>query len=438
MATLTQEQFVARAQAMHGGKYSYEKAVYLRMHAKVTITCFVHGDFEQTPDGHIGRGNGCKKCTRVGLTLLSTKEFIRRARKVHGNNYTYKKTVYRGMLYIKVTITCPKHGDFQQTPNSHIHGKNGCPTCGRDATRVTQDEFLRRARKVHGSKYRYPSPTFNSTVKMKIICPKHGQFLQLPGFHLRGVGCAKCKHDRQRFSLAQFILRAKQIHGTKYSYPGPYINGKTKMKILCPTHGIFLQEPSQHIHLGIGCPKCGTDVRFLTQKAFEARAREAHGEKYSYPEPYRGAGYKIKIICPTHGPFSQLTMNHLSGVGCPTCKASRGEVAVAKYLAATGLNFVPQSHCIPHKAKLSFDFHLTDLRILIEFHGEQHYVRVAHFERVGDGRYTLARRQQVDRFKARWARRNGFKLIVIKYTCKDIAAYLKRKGLSAATALAAA
>jgi len=58
---LTQEEFLSRAKEIHGDKYDYSKAVYYRYDTPVTLTCPIHGEFEQKPSSHLA-GNGCPKC----------------------------------------------------------------------------------------------------------------------------------------------------------------------------------------------------------------------------------------------------------------------------------------------------------------------------------------------------------------------------------------
>lgn len=55
-----------------------------------------------------------------------TKEsFIESAIKIHGNRYDYSKVEYKNNA-THVTIICPEHGEFEQTPNMHLRGR-GCP-----------------------------------------------------------------------------------------------------------------------------------------------------------------------------------------------------------------------------------------------------------------------------------------------------------------------
>ena len=71
---------------------------------------------------------------------LSTDEFVEKARKVHGKKYDYSKVKYTG-YYNKICIICPKHGEFWQTPNSHLEGR-GCPICSGNK-QMTTEEFMR-------------------------------------------------------------------------------------------------------------------------------------------------------------------------------------------------------------------------------------------------------------------------------------------------------
>ena len=127
--------FIAEASHKHNYKYDYSKTIYNGALIPVIITCPVHGDFLQTPHDHLSRNDngefkGCKKCGMDKSSqkrTKSTEEFIRQAKEVHGNKYDYSKTVYKKARDY-VTITCKKHGDFLQTPDNHLRGRN-CPFC---------------------------------------------------------------------------------------------------------------------------------------------------------------------------------------------------------------------------------------------------------------------------------------------------------------------
>ena len=132
---------------------------------------------------------------------LTTEEFISRAGRVHGNKYDYALVKYSG-TYTPVKIICREHGEFEQKPNNHL-GEHGCKTCGRlaadKAKRSNTEQFIAKAKRVHGDKYDYSLVSYETTeLPVKIVCPVHGEFEQKPHGHLSGSGCRKCAVDRQR------------------------------------------------------------------------------------------------------------------------------------------------------------------------------------------------------------------------------------------------
>ena len=109
--------------------------------------------------------------------------------------------------------------------------------------KLTQKEFIERARKVHGNKYDYSKVIYkNSSTKVCIVCPKHGEFWQIPNSHLQGIGCPKCgdlkKGEYKKSNTDNFINRAKEVHGNKYDYSKSVYKGvHDKICIICPEHG---------------------------------------------------------------------------------------------------------------------------------------------------------------------------------------------------------
>ena len=191
----------------------------------------------------------------------TTAQFIAEARKVHGDKYDYSKSEYRGSDS-KVCVICPTHGEFWPTANNHIRG-SGCPQCvGRT---VTKERFIEKARKVHGDKYDYSKVEYvNSTTPVTIICPKHGEFLLTPTSHLCGNGCSECSGN-VRLTTERFIRKAREIYGDKYDYSKAQVvgNNKTKVCVICRTHGEFWVSPNAHLR-GSECPTCYGTPKYTT------------------------------------------------------------------------------------------------------------------------------------------------------------------------------
>ena len=143
---------------------------------KVDIICPIHGTFKQSVQKHL-KGQGCSVCGKERSRksrLLSLDEFINRATKVHNNKYDYNNVNYI-RSDIKVSITCPIHGDFEQTPTCHLNGQ-GCPKCA-NTEKYTKEDFINKANVIHNFKYDYNRVEYiNSDTKVCIICPEHGEF----------------------------------------------------------------------------------------------------------------------------------------------------------------------------------------------------------------------------------------------------------------------
>ena len=124
--SLTREEFISNAKAVHGDLYNYDKVIYVNAHTKVDIICKIHGIFQQTPLNHVIGRNGCSKC--AGKHHHNNEEYIELAKSIHGDEYDYSKTNY-DIMFAEITVTCKVHGDFTITAARHIHGRNGCSKC---------------------------------------------------------------------------------------------------------------------------------------------------------------------------------------------------------------------------------------------------------------------------------------------------------------------
>ena len=358
MRKLTTKEFVKKAKERHSSKYDYSKVDYKSGKEKVCIICPDHGEFYQTASDHL-QGKGCPNCG--GVVRLTKEEYIEKAKRVHKSKYDYSKVNYK-KLSDKVCIVCPTHGEFYQALEYHIKGQ-GCPKCSGN-TLLTEEEFINRSNEIHGDKYDYSKVVYkNSKTKVTIICPVHGEFKQTPGMHLQGKGCAKCSNN-VKLTTSEFIKKAKKIYGDKYDYSNVvYKNSNTKVTIVCPVHGEFEQRASNHL-LGVGCPSCGGNKK-LTTKEFIKRAKERHSSKYDYSKvDYKNTAAKVCIICPDHGEFYQKPCLHLQGYGCPKCGGS--------YRLSTK-DFIERAksvhNCLYDYSKVEYKNSYTPVEIFCKVHG---------------------------------------------------------------------
>ena len=186
------EGFIQKAKEIHSDKYDYSKVEYINNHTKVCIICPEHGEFWQKPIHHI-QGKGCPYCG--GTKKLTTKEFVEKAKQIHGDRYDYSKVEYK-TTETKVCIICPEHGEFWQTPHAHLAGQN-CPKCCGNI-KLSTEEFIKRANEIHKEKYDYSKVDYlGADTKVCIICPEHGEFWQTPHNHISGKqGCPECNTSK--------------------------------------------------------------------------------------------------------------------------------------------------------------------------------------------------------------------------------------------------
>jgi hypothetical protein len=394
---------------------------------KVTIICPKHGKFDQTPAKHLA-GQGCREC---GITKRATKgrltksDFIKKAQAVHGNKYNYDKIDYNNN-HSNVIITCPLHGDFEQTPGNHTHKTNpqGCPVCG-GKTKWDLSRFLEEGAKIHNDKYDYSKVVFDGlNKKARIICPVHGEFLQTPAHHIcRQQGCPDCAGIK-RGTKEKFIEKARKIHGDKYNYDKmAYKTTHTKVIITCPIHGDFEQTPANHTRKNNpqGCYLC-TGRKRWSRDEFIKEAMKVHKGEYDYTNVvWNGLKGIVEIICPFHGPFKQLPVVHLKGSGCQKCLGSKGETKIRQILKKKKVVFEEQYRFrdCANVSTLPFDFliKVNNKNALVEYHGQHHY------EAVGFGAKNKIQieaqfRSVIDRdqIKERWCRENSVPILIIPFS----------------------
>lgn len=347
----TKEEIIEKSRKIHGDRYDYSKVNYKNIKDKVIIICPEHGEFETTFDNHINGRSGCPECSKV--KRYNNDEWIAKAKRIHGNKYDYSKVKYTNARE-KVTIICHEkdilgieHGEFDIRACNHITG-TGCPKCGK-RYKMSQNEFIGKAKLVHGDKYDYSETKYTySTEKVDIICKIHGLFTQVASSHLMGCGCPKCNKG-VRIDKDEFIEKSKEVHGDYYDYSDvDYISARTKVLINCPRHGAFLQTPAAH----------------------------------------------------------------MKGCGCQKCKSSRLEDVVLNLLKKNDISFIYQSNILD-MGKQSVDFLIPDKRLIIECQGEQHFnpVDFSKGENKEQARLLLKQRKKLDNDKQKKAVKMGFELI---------------------------
>ena len=143
---------------------------------------------------------------------LTTEDFIKRAKQVHGNKYDYSEAIYSSFKN-KIKIKCNEHGFFYPVATRHLKGV-GCRKCSSRSHMRTTEQFINECKEIHGDKYDYSETEYNySYEKVKIRCKEHGFFYQIAGSHLQGNGCRKCGYaDRRKMGLQPIEDEHKRIN----------------------------------------------------------------------------------------------------------------------------------------------------------------------------------------------------------------------------------
>lgn len=332
--------------------------------------------------------------------MYTRDQIIEKFRKIHGDKYGYDNFIYTRLIDPSY-ITCPEHGNFLQSAHSHLKGQ-GCPKCGllRRAKKHNSntEEFIKKAQKIHGDSIDYSKVEYiNNKTPACFICPEHGEFWMKPNYILNGRGCPKCGNSRKgnfkKLTLDEFVNRSQIIHNNKYDYSHikEYNNNRSKLPIICPEHGLFMQSPDMHLS-GQGCPECAKEKsaisRRYTRDEYIKEAKKVHDNKYSYDKLiYNGINEFVTITCPIHGDYEQKASYHLSGNGCPKCGIvmSNGENEIFEFIE----KLVGKGNVLSRNKSIikpyEIDIYIPSMKIAFEYDGV-----IWHSEKFGkDRQYHL-------------------------------------------------
>lgn len=286
--------------------------------------------------------------------------------------------------------------------------------------KLTTQEFIEKAKKVHGNKYDYSKVKYiKSGLKVCIICPKHGEFWQIANSHLQGQGCPECNSRNKPITKEYFVQQAVKVHGNRYDYskvpdfPGSH----TPVPIICPKHGIFMQSTYAH-RSGQKCPECAKEINAYNQtykwEELKDIFAQRHNNKYDYSQvDYVDMNTPIKIICPKHGEFMQKPRDHIRYAGCPRCNSSKGELYVENILIDLGVQYQKQYPIKYANTTIHSDFlvEYNNTTYIIEYNGKQHYTPIKHF----GGELKFKKQLDRDNYLKQYCEYNGFVLLSIPY-----------------------
>lgn len=261
-------------------------------------------------------------------------------------------------------------------------------------------KWIERVQKIHGNFYDYSKVFFEKgTVKVEIVCPKHGSFLQRPSQHMFGSKCKKCSHARKgkcKLTFEDWSKRANIKHNYFFDYSlVEFKSSMDNIQVICPDHGEFTTSLKLHLkNKNGGCKGCRkiskpnypSEIYFVDHNERIQKIIEElfiiHNGKYNYDfSCFKKCGDKFIAKCSIHGDFYTNLVSHRSfSRGCPKCNTiySKGEENIKNLLNKYQIKFEEQKKfdfmISPNSGrKFVFDFYLPDYNLLIEFDGEQHF-----------------------------------------------------------------
>lgn len=399
----------------------------------------------------------------------SNENFINECKKKHGDNFTYEKTCYKNCR-TKVIVTNKYGEDLEVWPlqflkkvkdknekftteffirksreifgeNTYSYEKTICNkssdeviiTCKKHGDFMKKAtahihlkqgcpmcsrginntaEFILKAREVHGWKYDYSKVNFiDMNTKIIVICPKHGEFEVIPSVHLNGSICEKCSREKRRKPVNAFIVDSN-LDKRNISLVSGYISMAKLATFKCTTCGKVWKTTPNKIQSGEGCPYCNHGVR--TTEDFKKRATEVHGEKYDCSKViYCGNTKDVIIICPKHGEFNIAPTIFFNRTNpCKKCsRKSKMEHDIMIALDKAGIKYTNNKTFYRDLGFRSYDFFLENYNILIECQGGQHFSPNEFF----GGNARFIEQQKSDRIKKEYADKNNIKLLYFAY-----------------------
>jgi hypothetical protein len=160
-----------------GLPYDFSKSIYKGRRKKLEVICKKHGSFWTTPS-NIYIGHKCPYCSG---NRISTVDFIDKAKKLHGNRYSYALVECK-RSDSKVKIICNKHGVFYQKPIDHLKGFS-CYRCSESRAERRIASILDALNISYIREKKFEGCTYKSKLRFDFYLPVFNACIEFDGPH---------------------------------------------------------------------------------------------------------------------------------------------------------------------------------------------------------------------------------------------------------------
>lgn len=292
--------------------------------------------------------------------------------------------------------------------------------------RLTQEDFTERIKELVGEDYTVKSEYKNTGTKVKMTHNTCGRDMDVtPRAFYKGSRCKYCVSGVSTKDTEWMKYKMYELVGDEYELKGEYTRSKDKTKVKHTECGyVWEVTPDNFIRRRSRCPKCSGNARTDT-KGFKERLAKMFSGEYTTEDKYINARTKMSITHTECGNDWMIAPDTLlnNGVGCPTCKESRGERLIRTYLEEIGENYIRQKTfegCV-NKKELPFDFYLPKYNMCIEYDGIQHYEPVRFGGRdITKAKESYEKVKRNDKTKTRFCESKGIHLLRVPYYHTEI------------------
>ena len=257
--------------------------------------------------------------------------------------------------------------------------------------KLTTEEFIAKAKAVHGDRYDYSKVEYvDSKTKVCIICKEHGEFWQRPSHHTNGHGCTKCASDVNAAAMRLWTEERCREVALGYTEMKAFRTECEEAYNAALKHKWLKDYTWLSYKIDVSKPK--KKKQSYTQEEIIERLRSIFGERYSYEKvEYKAMKVPITLICHEkdvkgveHGEFSMRPDNIFSGKqGCPKCYDDRRSRLQRKPVE----KFIEDAKKVHGELyeyhKVEYINTKTDVCIVCKIHGEFWQTPTAHL--VGHG-----------------------------------------------------